>query len=200
MTFKFSIPAQACRGISSAELFCSPLPHLFVFLHSSSTPSALQTTSLRTSCCKLWTDSQVSSAPVELTSYTQALSHQLSWSIHGKVKRCQRKWGIVSWLGESIEGRYVDVLVGVCPSTGVYSSCSWVWELRKADVLDKNRGWRNTEEVNFVLCMPGIKAANLNHVMILSDGVAVRHLQNELSLLWFSQDGCIMLQENGMLK
>lgn len=45
-------------------------------------------------------------------------------------------------------------------------------------------------EVNFVLCMLGlralIKAANLNHVMILSNDVAAKHLQNKLSLLCFS--------------
>jgi len=55
-----------------------------------------------------------------------------------------------------------------------------------------------------MLCMLGlrasIKAANLNHVVILSSGVAAKPFQNKLSLLCFSRDGCLMLEENRMLK
>lgn len=69
----------------------------------------------------------------------------------------------------------------------------------------KNRWGRNTGgEINFLLCILGlrawVKAANLNHVMILSNGVAANHLQNKLSLLCFSRDGCLMLEKNRMMK
>lgn len=178
----------------------------------------------------MWSDNQVSSAPVKVRSYTQVLSCQLSWSIHGKVKRRKRKWEIVSRLGKRVHRREVCLswivwdktssglweakivkrlmlLVRVCAFTGIHSPWSWVWEPRKANVLNKNKNrWgRNTGgEVNFMLCMLGlrawIKAANLNRVMILSNGVAATHLQNELSLLCFSRDGGLMLEENRVLK